>query len=661
MSNRLYKLPTIKVIPGVSGVSGREASCHEVSEIIGYRMQSSGTWRRVMSMRTVYRKGYPPYTTWGWRMVYTPPRRVPVYRTWQVCWPAIQNVAAVPTTLVKNASNNWEGGARSVALIKPSHFIEVDIRDSPVAIMIGLHSRGMVYGFSSLDHGVIVRTGSVTPVTKGVEGAETQIAAGKVRVVRHADKIMYYAGSEKILEVQSSEDGDLYAYALLHSIGDYVENPFIGEAVIVRATADISVESGLDKTPRGLSELKIQTQAVALDGDRALSKGESSIRVETMGAAHSNVLSEGISVISLGMDAGGYGGFGNTARKGKRVTQYGGMSYSAGALAVVGVASSVPFAKAHGFFPSPRVDGRIYKPEIEPATAEGIFPVTSVVGYIASGEIASGSATLAAMGKASEGGYFGGTVEVYQWPQIGGGFDERAEGHLVTYDPVDALDFLELDTSVMFGFIETVGALDSIDIYLILNVAFNEFLLANDSISFSALLELMIREKVSIAADTSVAKREALQYAVNAVTGALSQYQNFGFKQFATSGGNTYAITDTGVFLLSGESDDNDKINASIDFGASDFGTAHSKRVSSVYAGLSTDGEAYIRVSGDNGESTVYKAVSHGAESRAKTAKGLSARHWRVALELTDASYADLDNIEVEIGVSQRRLRGRVQ
>ena len=108
---------------------------------------------------------------------------------------------------------------------------------------------------------------------------------------------------------------------------------------------------------------------------------------------------------------------------------------------------------------------------------------------------------------------------------------------------------------------------------------------------------------------------------------------------------------------MDGDTDDGQTIAALIDFGASDYGSAASKRISSIYAGINTDGAVYFRLTEAGGTERVYRAIEHTEEeARTRTAKGIASRHWRLRLELVDASFADLDNVEVEVGVGRRRV-----
>ena len=70
-------------------------------------------------------------------------------------------------------------------------------------------------------------------------------------------------------------------------------------------------------------------------------------------------------------------------------------------------------------------------------------------------------------------------------------------------------------------------------------------------------------------------------------------------------------------------------------------------------------GEAWpteVTASGDDGREQSYRAVDRGGMLRAKTAKGVKARHWTTRLEIVDATELELDRIEWLMPISARRV-----
>lgn len=173
------------------------------------------------------------------------------------------------------------------------------------------------------------------------------------------------------------------------------------------------------------------------------------------------------------------------------------------------------------------------------------------------------------------------------------------------------------------------------------------------------LVELLVREGLYISEGGSdLARREALQYAVNLATGAASVYQGFDFKGFVSIDDIAYGWRDDGLYRIGANTDDGDTIGALVDFGISDYGRAERKRVPTVWVGLRTDGQTYVKVRADNGNEHVYRTVASPENHKAILAKGVAGRRWAFTLELEDASFASLDSLEIEIAVLSRRFGG---
>lgn len=665
MKNRLQKAPKITVIQGRDGVDGRAAGCRTVKELIGY---TSGSGRPTASngVDFIWFPGNP--------LTNDPPRWIqvpaplspstggsaamPIYKETLECWPALTPIPAIPSKVIKSASNGWLDGARSDKDIKPEQFFEVDIRRNPIAIMVGLSDEGLKYSYNAMKHAIVIRSEGIYEVVNGVDGVLQPKSISKLKISRQGSTVYYYADDIVVAETHMDESRELYAYVLLYASTDYVFNPRIG--AVAGGTSELLIETFINSAPMGISALEIQTDAVAMFDGNIYVKGLSAFAIRSDGKAHAAVRTEGTASVSIGSYASTYSGLSLDSRANSQGIVEGSMTCALGALGIRGAAAEKVIARAFGVFPSIRLNGSLARAEAQAIGAEGLFPAPTIYSWVLNGGFMSGEAVLHAKGKASELPYFGGTINYVINPVIGGWFDDMAKGVISTNELVLAKDYLDLDSSYLFSFLDGISAGFNpgvFDVYMLVGMSLNESIFTSDELSFDALLELIINEQIQISPNTSIARQEALQYAVNSITGALSRYSNFGFKQFATSSCTTYAITDTGIYELLGNRDGSDTISASIDFGASDYGTAQSKRVSSVYAGIATDGGVYIKVAGDRGEEIVYKAINYGTESRSKTAKGIVAKHWRIRLELTDASYADLDNIEVEVGVSQRRLQ----
>lgn len=665
--HRLIKQPEMLYIPAIKHVPASPAYCITYKVITGYgRAQPPRTERQMVCIQNyaevflnfALRSKTPPPQCSMQDVYVLVPRKV-YYRSETKCFPATKGVQGRPASIIRSASNSWDAGARSIVKLPDQHYLSLRIKENPVAIIVGLSSdRRIDYNFDSLDQAVIFRSEGVRPLSSGIEG-NLFPAASSIRIERALGRIKFIAGGQVINNFIDTGD-DLYCYVILYALSDYVEYPVLSEIPLSNGESEFFIESLVDPTPQGLSEFSIKTEATAYANGAFASSGVSVFKiVSNAEGANKIIQSYGDAIMSIETSTTGIGVFqtdkNNSISSGSGTT----IVYGTGLLASSGKASSIDYLAGQGTFPVPAIGARISKPEIAPLEALGLFPSPTIMAdTILSGGVLSATGTAYSTGKASSSSYLGGKAREATRYTISGWFAMTPKGFVSTHEQLELIDHLSLDASVLFAFHDGVAIGEELSVYLILSVTMYEALSVSDDFTFASILKLFMQEGLSISPKSSIARSEALQYAVNAITGAVSRYSNFGFKQFASAQGVTYAITDNGLYELTGSTDGDNTIKAAIDFGASDFGTAQRKRVSSVYAGIATDGEAYIRVVGDRGESHVYKAIQYSDEARAHTAKGISARHWRIGLELTDSTYAELDNIEVEIAVSQRRLRG---
>lgn len=235
-------------------------------------------------------------------------------------------------------------------------------------------------------------------------------------------------------------------------------------------------------------------------------------------------------------------------------------------------------------------------------------------------------------------------------------------------DEVDGSDAAFMSDSSMLESALLLLAMDSLDLssteatlVIVVELAGFDSLDLQDSTSIGAIVELLAMEQVAIISRAATAKQQAIQYAVNYMTGALTTYRDFDFEGFTCDHDDAvaYGWRADGLYRIGGDRDSDKVINALVDFGASDYGDAHMKRLATAFVGVRTDGECYLRMADDDGVQQVYKLVGGGSQKRAVLAKGVASRYWNVRLELVSASFASVDNVELEVGVSQRRSFSR--
>lgn len=650
MANRLQKQPVLSYVRRVEAVTAKKAWCETISYVASYRYPPTVAGSSEADLEWL--NNNTQYSGIGSGQYGISPM-IPVYGTYTKCHPAVAGVTGRAPRIDKSANNGWNGGARSIASLPVGSYIEVDLPDRPIGVLVGLSQGQLNIQYSSAKHALVSRPNGFTAIQNGQDVTQETALTGRVKIMRTGGEVRMFVGDDLVHSADETTTGTMYVIVMLYSLSDYVENPAIGAYGEYSVTSDFQMQSCIDHKNGDTSIFRIETTAVPVINGVSLVHGTSTFRIQTDATYIAKHEVGAASDLSISSNLTGYGYFDVN-----RVIADG-INYANGSAATAGLIALNDALKARGHFSKPVLEARANPPEAETVQAVGIYPSPDLSGHVLSGTVSSADGAQLLMGKASDAPYFGGKGNAAVINRLTAWLYFLADNHIDGSELLFSQDKFSLESNALFILHEGIGITDTLDFYLVVNLDAYEAIAVGDEMGLSSIIQLAINERMAISGSSAVARREALQYAVNATTGALSTYQNFGFKQFATAAGQTYAITDNGLFKLSGDTDNGDLLNATIDFGATDFGSANLKRVSSVYTGVNTDGEVYVRVTGDEGQEIIYRVVTEPNECRVKTAKGLAARHWRVRLELTDASYADLDNLEIEIGVSQRRLRGR--
>lgn len=153
-----------------------------------------------------------------------------------------------------------------------------------------------------------------------------------------------------------------------------------------------------------------------------------------------------------------------------------------------------------------------------------------------------------------------------------------------------------------------------------------------------------------------------LAWVMNTETAALSQYTNFAFNSLAHANGKVYAACIDGIYVLEGPDDEGTDIVAEAVSGFTDLDEQHTKHAGSVYFGYTSDGPVVIDVDtyGSGHATQTYELEDRPALSprnnRVKLGKGLSSRHWRIAIRNKDGSQFELNDAAIDVAVSQRRV-----
>ncbi|SFL71894.1 hypothetical protein SAMN05216256_101123 [Halopseudomonas pachastrellae] len=676
MANRLQKQPVLTYVPAVSAIPARPAFCEMTLLLSGYIRRSGGGPFFVSAIGTdvnmdfgggnvtpVYetrydQDGQPVQQLIGWMVdMSRPSSRIPTYQEVEVCYPARAAIPGTPGRIDIHENNGWNGGARSVKQVPVGSYFQVSLHLTSYGVSVGLSDGAFDHSYGHASHALVARPSGITPVEYGRDVAAEQPVGAVVRLVRREDGVRMIVDDAVIYDSPVRAAGKVYGDVTLYSVADFVDDPIIGAYHETGGTAALSVVTAFAEDAGGVAEVALESLAlVQLDG-LTLTGGICSLQVKSEASAHAVYAVGATSIFNATAELTGFVYVDGDGLVSNGVNAYGYGALGAGGMGMMGVTATAKPMFGRGELPPARGLGRLNREEALPTQGFGAFPAGSGVGRLKVLRRMQGAGSAGCAGKGSERFVMGGVAPAATSYQGTNWWQYMPSWMMDAGRVVVAHDQIILQGGALFVVAESLQVGEFVDVFLVVNFEIEEFVGVHADVPLSYIVQMAIEERLRISGSAADARREALQYAVNAVTGALSEYRNFGFKQFARMGGETYAITDAGLYRLGAEGDDGQTINAMIDFGASDFGTARSKRISSVYAGIATDGEVYLRVTGDDGKEAIYKAVGDGVERRARTAKGVTARHWRLRLELVDAAYADLDNVEIEIGVSQRRLR----
>lgn len=218
-----------------------------------------------------------------------------------------------------------------------------------------------------------------------------------------------------------------------------------------------------------------------------------------------------------------------------------------------------------------------------------------------------------------------------------------------------AFDSYSLGYIAVVSLAEGLELTDAFELYYFHDAELEEGAEFTDVYTLAEVVAQLIEEGVQITNALPQQDLDALQYAVNTATGALTTYRNFGFTSFCRLGDTTYAVRPGGLYKLRHGSDAGEIAGGIIDFGDHDFGTTERKNVDSLYLGLSNSGAVFARLTDDNGGENYYQVVQTEPTARVIAGRGVMARRYGLRLDIVDTSEFELDNIEFSVGVAVRR------
>lgn len=634
MPNRLTKVPLGVYVPAVLPVQGRAAYCVSESVNAGLRLSSgytsggstgggssadyklvyippdpqsmdaNGSW---VNVPTVILDGRADGVQTGVGGATSPLK--PRTGTKTTCYPAVAAVPGSPARVDYQANSGWNSGARTVDAIPPFGVFTGTMFATLVATQLGFSDRFFNHTYAYMTHSIVARPDEWHIVERGVRVATGYLPASAVLELRRlGSRVLYLVNGEEVYESTVPIAGEIYGAALMYSLGDGVN-----DAAITTFEQTLQL---IGQAPRW---------AILASDSAAHALLDATLPIATLVASGGVV--------------------------------YGALRFSGTlpAIRALGSDRHVTYMQANALPWSIRATAG--RPERQPTQFSAVLPPLLLSATAIAGSTARMVATMSRLPfiaadrlqvvflKAEAPIRLRlDAYESYMPPNQFDGMDATVAYDLAVLQSallLVGMDSLEVSGTVeLFAFLELLG-MDSLEL--------------SGVASLGQLVELLAMEQVAVNSTASTAQRQALQYAVNIATGALSVYEGFDFSGFASVGRDTYGWKADGLYRIGGQLDNGDLMKALVDFGTADFDSNLVKRAQMAYLGLRTDGQCFLRVRMDSGPERVYRV--RGAENvrRSKLAEGVSGRALSLVLELADVSFAEVDSIEVIVGATQRR------
>ena len=635
MANRLTKDARIFYDPGQAGA----AAIAESREVVFYFPVYTSSGLMVRSNADYIQRKGDIYIARGGTVTFIKPYPYKLYTegaVWRshepgayIFWhPAIAAKQYVPPTVRVDGLAGWNAKGDSLYSSEEDFAFLFDYASYPTALVVGITadtSGGTLP--TTVAAGVLLTDAAIAVVAGGGEVAQAPYQPRdqqRISIARIGEQVVVNVGGW-VHTVDAGLLGRVHVRTLLYNAGDYVDNPMItfpvegaaGRVGFRHAVPDFARARGnlgfRGKRLKSKGRLGFRCPPVAFPG-RATGRVGFRTALAKPGGVGAITL-PGLSVFASDEATGS----GAVRLEGLSVFGYGGFHVATGGLGIAGIAP--PAVTARGLTGEVG-NGDVWLPALRCIGAD--YPYgqgrVELPGFAvnAAGEGAAGELDRAEMVA---------TLVV----------DGQAEPSLVLFASIRE----ELGVAVLME----LSALFSADVIDSLSII--------DTASLAVTIEAILREQLTVSDSLESMQRAAIQYATNLLTGAVTRYEGWDFHSFATVGMDAYAADEQGIYRITNATD---PISAAIEFGAIGAGLGNGKRFEAVYLGLSTDGAVYVKVQGDDGREQTYRTLDRGGMLRAKTAKGVKARHWTTRLEIVDATELELDRIEWLMPISARRV-----
>lgn len=658
MANRLVKRYQITYYPGVPGFPALPGRWVPVSSLTAEQRARIGESSGSSQGLTVTIEGYPAYSAqqyggqiFGYSVQQLVNGNIPPgggMSGGQVWVPGTPAREAVPARISQSPQLGWNSGARSLPFFPQDGRIEFQIGPASVGVLLGIAETQDTLNFNEATHaflyqnGVasIVERGQQKAVVSGVDFTQKPIFA----IERTNGTVTYRVGSFTYTSAESST-GDAFMDALLYCADDYVDNPKVYRYQRMQATDAFMFDLGQNLAPRATDEFTFGGYGLMRSGDNVFGRADGRIQFVTQ--------ARGFSV--------------NTCRATGDLALDGTVQAPAGNSIVYGInqrmiSSEEDYARSLADWSGVGM--------VSYGGAPDVSTGSSIVFMAAAQVNSTGIGTAPAESTVVHTGYSVYSVDqdlfddswgrstAYGIPVLVFSRDDRfSMEDYITTENLLLLDTWDITNAVNADIVSNLYLVDEIIGLVETEAGWTDVLVIRDIHGLLADLELAFTSGLYLTDGQMPDGRNPLQLGYNIDSKAVTTYENFGFLNIIDIGGQAYGVRSDGVYAITPGSDDGEPIYASLDMGALTFGTSNQKYLATAYAGVSTDGRVFFRITNDDGNVITYEAIGLGTNYRATLARGLSSSQWRVQLVVVDATELELDDIAFDVAVSARRIR----
>lgn len=203
---------------------------------------------------------------------------------------------------------------------------------------------------------------------------------------------------------------------------------------------------------------------------------------------------------------------------------------------------------------------------------------------------------------------------------------------------------------------EGLGFADTLAPLLLVNVTVDEGIEITAETAVQMLFNPVIHEGIEITAAYVSPTGSMTTWAMNARTGAVTEYRNYEFNSFAKIGNRYIGASESGLYELLGDTDEGASIVARIKGGFLQFGGTHLSRLSAAYIATRGEGDFVLRIITGEGATYNYAVSTRNMRSvKVHMGKGQRARYFSYELISAGQDF-DLDTLEFVPVVVQRRV-----